>query len=228
MADYKYFYDNALKRHNCHYLEIGKFRANQLDYMNDIRSIVQFDYVGPYEITHGRLGNSLRRMIVNSEFYDVFSFPEYRNKDGEELMVYAPRMFIEHVSGLVEKLVHDKYYNLYSERLRDLHRYLTGTRPIWWNPDNNFWWDTDNDFYIFFGEEHKNMILQIQNVMRENNFCDAPVGDWDSLSEYYRLSCLDLDKEALAFLRPKKKPLIRKLMRIINNKIELEKNKQTN
>ena len=212
----------TVKRQPCRHIQTGTLRDVYFqDRIQDIQSVVSFKNTGPYELSYGVLGNSIKRMLVNSEFYDVFVFPEYRNANGEPLKVYAPKMFIEHISKIIDCLALDRYYLDYREELRDLHKYLAGSS----NSNIDFWWNPDNDFYIFFGDKNEELILLAQKAMKEKNFADAPSYDWDTLSSYYLASNPDLDDEAKQFLKPKRKVEERKLINVLNKRInDIKKN----
>lgn len=197
-----------LQRDTCWLVEEGVFRR-EIDEITGIHSIVDLNMGRASFLKSGDLPCSTQRMLINIDFYDTFSFPQYVNKNGDVLKVYAPRMFIEHISGIVDKLVAGSLYHWSREFCFSLPQYMAGA-----SNHIDFWWDTENDFYIFFGEENENLVLEAQKAMRQRH-SEVEVGDWDKLSEIYSLANQDLDEEAKAFLRPKKSKLIKRLVRVL-------------
>lgn len=206
--------DMVLERHKCWLVQDGIFKDN-IKKITGRKSIVNLKYIGVSEFEMGALPKSTQRMLFNIDFYDVFTFPQYVNTKGEQLMVYAPKMFIEHISKIVEELAEGKNYNLKVRCF--LPEYLKGVRNYRYA---DFWWDIENDFYIFFGEEKRDLVLEAQKVMRERSIGEVEVGDWDKLSEYYILANKDLNDEAKEFLKSKKNDSIKRLVRVPNNKVE--------
>lgn len=203
--------DDKLRRKDCRLVQPGKFRE-QIGEISRIESIVDIRRMNSREFEYNSL-DSANRMIINIAFYDVFSFPEHVNQDGDVLKVYAPRMFIDHISKIVEELACGKL----NEKLVEpcsLLQYLKGS-----SNGDNFWWDLDNDFYIFFSEENENLVLEAQKAMRQR-LGDIVNGDWDYLSNYYSLFNPDLDSEAKAFLKPKRKDLVKRLVRVLESQIQ--------
>ena len=208
---------NTLKRHRCWLVQSGTFK-DDIQEITGKDSILDLNYMGSFEF-QCELPQSNQRMLTNIDFYDVFTFPQYTNTLGETLMVYAPKMFIGHISRIVEDLAIGNNHHL-KERCT-LHKYLKGEK----NYDSaNFWWDIENDFFIFFGEQKRDLVLAAQQDMRERTVDKVEVGDWDKLSEYYSLVNQDLNDEAKEFLRPKKSKLAKHLIKVLNNKIEQDKN----
>lgn len=209
---------NTLKRHRCRLVQSGTFKEN-IQNINGKDSIIDLNYMGSFEF-ESELPESNQRMLININFYDIFTFPQYVNASGESLMVYAPKMFIEHISKIVEELAIGNSHHL-KERCT-LHEYLKDGK----NYDYaNFWWDIENNFFIFFGEQKRDLILAAQQAMREKTINKVEIGNWDKLSEYYYLTNQDLNDDAKEFLRPKKSKLIKRLIRVLNNKIERDTNR---
>lgn len=92
--------NRPLQRQKCWLVQSGVFKDN-IKELTNLESIIDLNYMGSANFEFGALPQSLRRMLTNIEFYDVFAFPEYKNIQGESLMVYAPKMFIEHISKIV-------------------------------------------------------------------------------------------------------------------------------
>lgn len=113
--------------------------------------------MGSAEFELYALPKSTQRMLTNIEFYDVFEFPEYHNDKGEILMVYATRMFIEHISEIVHNLANGSL-NDYLKQYCNLVDYLKGEKDCYNYAD--FWWDIQNDFYIFFRRRKKELNLR--------------------------------------------------------------------
>lgn len=213
--------NNKLSRHRCWLVQSGRFE-NNINEITGRNSIIDLNYMGAAEFEWGALPQSTQRMLTNIEFYDVFPFPQYINDKGEILMVYAPKMFIEHISEIVEDLASGKVNGRLKEWC-NLPDYLKGKERGYNFAD--FWWDIENDFYIFFGEEKKELILEAQRSMRERSINDVEVGNWDELSQYYSLVNQDLNDEAKEFLKPKKSRLARRLVKVLNTRLEQESNK---
>lgn len=198
---------NTLQRHRCKLVQSGKFK-DDIEEITGRKSIVDLNYMGSAEFEWGALPQSTQRMLTNIDFYDIFTFPQYVNAQGEPLMIYAPKMFIEHISGIVDELATGKNYHL-QERCT-LPAYLKGERSY-----EDFWWDIENDFYIFFGDQKRDLVLAAQKAMREKSINEVEVGNWNKLSEYYSLVNQDLNDEAKEFLRPKKSKLVNRLVRTL-------------
>ncbi len=212
---------NKLQRHKCYLVQSGVFKG-EIKEITGRNSIVYLNYMGGFEFERGALPESTQRMITNIDFYDVFTFSQYVNSKGEPLMVYAPKMFIEHISKIVEELAMGR--NNYLKKRCTLPEYLAGKKTY---PYADFWWDIENDFYIFFGEQKKDLVLAAQKSMRERSIGEVEIGDWDKLSEYYFLFNQDLNDEAKEFLKPKKSKLVKRLVRTLNYKMEKDTNKTT-
>ena len=208
---------NTLHRQRCWLVQSGTF-LEDIQEITGKDSILDLNYMGSFEF-QCELPQSNQRMLTNIEFYDFFPFPQYTNSFGEPLMVYAPKMFIEHISKIVEELATGKNHHL-KERCT-LPKCLRGEVPF---DKANFWWDLENDFFIFFGEEKKDYVFAAQKAMRERSLDKVEVGDWDQLSQYYSLVNQDLNEEAKEFLRPKKSKLARRLVKALQYKLDQEKN----
>lgn len=212
---------NTLSRHRCWLIQTGKFKDN-IRKITGRKSIIDLNYMGSAEFGWGALPSSTERMLTNIEFYDIFTFPEYKNINNEELMIYAPKMFKEHISKIVHGLT-DGSLTKYLQEPCYLQRYLEGNKKAY--EKVNFWWDIENDFYIFFGEDKKELILEAQKQMRERSIGQVDVGNWDELSSYYSMFNQDLNEEAKEFLKPKKKELGKRLIKTLNKRIEDLSNK---
>ena len=212
---------NKLTRHRCWLVQSGISKNNNEE-ITGINSIIDLNYMGSAEFEWNALPQSTQRMLTNIEFYDVFTFPQYVNGNGEELMVYAPRMFIEHIAEIVENLANGSLNGNLKEWC-NLSDYLKGKERAYKHA--NFWWDIENDFYIFFGKEKKELVLEAQRAMRERSLDQVEVGNWDELSEYYSIANQDLNDEAKEFLRPKKSKLTRRLVKVLKTKLELDSKK---
>lgn len=206
--------NNTLQRNECRLVQSGVFKSN-IKEITGRNSIVDLNYMGAAEFEWGALPRSTQRMLTNIDFYDVFTFPQYVNAKGEPLMVYAPKMFIEHISGIVEDLATGKNEHL-KERCT-LPEYLKEKRIC---HHTDFWWDVENDFYIFFGSQKKDLVLKAQKAMRERSIGEVEVGDCDELSEYYYLANQDLNYEAKSFLLSKKSKSEKHLVKTLINKPE--------
>ena len=80
-----------------HLVQSGHFKED-IDSINhgDIKSIddiVDLYYMGSAEFQFGSLPRSLRRMTINKDYYSVFVFEEYKDRSGNSLKVYAPRIY---------------------------------------------------------------------------------------------------------------------------------------
>lgn len=204
---------NILKKCRCWLIQSGTFKSEIKTEITGRNSIIDLDYIYDSEFESSALSESTQRMLVNIDFYDVFTFPQYVNKDGDFLKVYAPKMFIKYIEDIVSKLA-DGSLSGYLKAPCTLQQYLRGA-----NSRYDFWWDIKNDFYIFFGDKNEKLILEAQKAMRQGSINDVEIGNWDELSEYYLLTNQDLDEEAMEFLKPKKEKIVKRLVRTINNKI---------
>lgn len=200
---------NPLTRQNCHLVQSGTFREHYVK-NTGLMSVVKTNYMGSSEFLTIYLGRSTRRMLTNIDFYDVFPFPQYTNKEGEPMMVYAPKMFIDHISGIVDELATGSInWNL--KEPCNLPGYLKGEKDVYNYAD--FWWDIQNDFYICFGEKNMNTLIEAQEAMREASKGDVEIGDWNKLAKYYLEANPDLSDEAKEFLKPKETGFARLLSR---------------
>lgn len=208
---------NTLKRKDCRLVQAATFRDNITE-ITGRNSIIILKYMYASDFEWGARPRSTQRMLTNIEFYNFFTFPQYVNNQGEPLIVYAPTMFIEHISKIVEELATGKCY---LKEICTLPEHLNGEKP---KHRENFWWDIDNDFYIFFGEEKRDLVLKAEKEMRRRSLGEVEVGDWDELSEYYSTENPDLNEEAQEFLKPKKSVLIKRLVKTLSKKVEQDTN----
>lgn len=197
-----------LKRCPCYLIQSGHFKNNIHD-IEGRKDIIELNYMGSAEFEGGELFNSTKRMLVNMEFYDFFSFPNYVNEKEESLMVYAPRMYINHIANIVDRLANSSYG---LKKYCTLNDVIRNYDQIFKTKDD-FWWDIENDFYIFFGEDHAHLIKEAQIKMLENK--KIKLGDWDELAEYYLLKNPDLSEEAIQFLQQKKSNSIKRYIKKI-------------
>lgn len=215
--------NNLLSRHKCWLIQTGQFKKGITE-ITGRKSIIDLNYMGSAEFEWGALPDSTRRMLTNIDFYEVFTFPEYKDIEENEMMVYAPIMFKEHISSIIHNLVEGSLNRDLQEPCY-LLSYLNGKNSKF--NKVNFWWDIENDFYIFFGEDKKELILEAHKQMRERSIGQIEIGDWDELSNYYSLVNQDLNDEAKEFLKPKKSKLAKRLVKTLNNRVE-ELSKQKN
>ncbi len=207
-----------LQTKNSYLLQRGAFK--QLTELDGIFSLIDGHYMGSAEFEWGAIPNSVARMVVNIDFYDFYEVPEIRNSNDEPMIIYGPIIFKEHIIKQAKLLAENK---LYTKESTGLPAYLKN-EGNYHNAD--FWWDIENDFYIFFEQPKKELIKQAQINMLEKNKKYLDSGDWDYLSEYYSIVYQDiLDQETKEFLRPKKRVLIKRLVKSLNNRKEdLENN----
>ena len=171
----------TLSRQNSFSIETGKFNNNSLE-VTTLESIIEFS--NRYDTSR-----SIDRIIVNSKLYDYFTFPEYVNNSGEELIVYGPKIFIDHITEKVKDLVINNRSGLYE--------YMKGAEQ-----DVDFWWDLGNDFYVFFGEEKKRLIEIVQDYLIGNSHYDENI---DILIDYYYVSNPDLKDKIQELLGDRKR-----------------------
>lgn len=162
---------DVLIKKRVHLVQSGHFRKDIDSIDNDkitgIDDIIDFDYMGSAEFEFGSLPRSLRRMTINKDYYSVFTFDEYKDKNGNSLKVYAPRLYFDNVKGIVDRLVVSG---------DGLQEYCSLHRNFMENDDNstyykytsNFWWDIDNDFFIIF--ENTDKVLQAMDKLEERKF----------------------------------------------------------
>lgn len=214
---------NRLERQRCRSIVLGHFKSDVAQ-IKDLNSIVDLYNIGlpskpwrTYEI--------VAKMLVNIDFYQVFTIDYITNKRGEPLKLYAPKIFIQHIMKIVDKLTNTRILPDYE--YCNFADYIRGDEslvyPFSETPD--FWWDIDNSFFMFFGEDKEKLILESQRVMKENSKGEIEEGDWDLLSRYYYLTNDDLSEETLEFLKPKRAVLQRKLIKILKRKLEQEESK---
>ena len=130
------------------------------------------------------------------------------------------KIFIEHILRIIEKLA-QSVVRLDGE-LCTFANYIKGEdASIYpYNIEPNFWWDINNAFYMFFGDGNASLIIEALKQMRKDSLGELEVVDWDTLSQYYYLVNEDLSEDALEFLKPKKKLLMRRLVKALNYKID--------
>ena len=162
---------DTLIQKRVHLVQCGRFVDNvdSLDdnNINGIDDIVDLYYMGSAEFQWGSLPRSLRRMTINKDFYKIFTFDEYKDKNGNPLKVYAPRIFFDNVKKIVERLV------VCGDGLQEycsLHRNFEDNNDdnTFFRNNSNFWWDIENDFFIFF--EHTDKVIEAMNSLEERKF----------------------------------------------------------
>ena len=129
--------------------------------INGLDDIISFDYMGSAEFEWGSLPRSLRRMTLNKDFYKVFTFNQYKDKNGYSLKVYAPKLYLKNVQNIIDRLV------VNGEGLQEdctLHKYIADSLKC----KSNFWWDIENDFFIFF--ENTDKIIQAMEALKKRKF----------------------------------------------------------
>lgn len=207
-----------LKKGSNWLIQTGIFKENIYE-IKDISSIVYLNSMPKEDFNKESLELSMKRMIVNSQFYGIIRFPKYVNTQGEELEVYGPILFKEQIKKNLDALI--KGNNLLAINSLVpclLNEYLKGNYT-----EANFWWNIEGDFYIFFGVEHEKLILQLhKNLLFRSN--DVVVGDWDTLASYYAQNFTDLDSSFITEVEQRKQFLIRKLIRSINTQINKKAN----
>lgn len=200
--------ENTLTRKPCSLVQRGTFKKN-IDQFSTKSDLLNFDYMGSAEFECGALPQSTIRMLTNIKFYDIISFPEYINSVGEELKVYGPMMFHNHIKEIVDNLA---WNTIRLKEYCGLSEYLKGKAG---DQSPNFWWDIENDFYIFFGEEKATMILELHEILLQNSDLKFKYNHWNKLSRYYLLMNPDLDEKARNFLQSKQQPLAKRLFKSI-------------
>ena len=175
----------TLSRQSGSIIETGKFKNNSLG-VTTLESILEFS-------NKNDISRSVDRIIVNNKLYDYFTFPEYVNSSGEELIVYGPKIFIKHITKIIKELVLNNKHGLYE--------YMRGD-----GQDVDFWWDLGNDFYVFFGEEKKRLIEIVQDYLIGNSHYDENI---DILIDYYYVANPDLKDEIKEQFQGKRKQLIK-------------------
>lgn len=133
---------------------------NKQTEIKSITDIISLNYMGYAEFAFDALPNSFKRIVLNQDFYKIFIFSEYQDKNGNPLKVYAPEISLINVKNIVERLTKSGY------RLKSyctLNDYLKNNRA---ELKDNFWWDIENDFFIFF--ENTDKILCMIEYLRKN------------------------------------------------------------
>jgi len=192
--------NNTLSEQICQILLTGNFKKNIPD-ITKRQSVIDPGYMDSSSFTKGIDIMSTTRMLVNIDFYKIFTFPEYSNEEGELLKIYAPVMFYDHISAIVKKLAQGERSGKNIKLSRTTPLPSTKTE----NQNNDltkadFWWDPNNDFYIFFGDEHANLILEMHKVLREINHDTVPVGNKKELASYYLSNDSEISANSYAFL----------------------------
>lgn len=155
-----------------HLVQSGNFKKN-IDSLNDeningIDDIIDFHYMGSAEFQWGSLPRSLRRMIINKDYYNIFVFDQYKDKNGNSLKVYAPSLYFDNVKRIVDRLAINgdglqEYCSLHRNFQKDVDE-----ENSYYRNNSNFWWDIENDFFIFF--EHTDKVLQAMDALSERKF----------------------------------------------------------
>ena len=192
---------NTLARKRCFLLQEGKFK-NGIKEITGIHSVVKLEKMRCSDFDEWALLESRDRMITNIGFYDFFSFPEYQNQKGEELQVYAPAFFIQHIETIIRELMSGCLQKDLRKECRILNYQKGDDERV------DFWWDIDNDYYVFFGEEKQGLIKEAEEQMREDPKLDIEEIPRERLLEYYYVANPDL-KEIIGPLMEKRKKLVK-------------------
>lgn len=140
--------------------------------------------------SYSDLLSAYRLMIYNTPFYDIFHYPEYRDALGNELMIYAPKIYFNHIDKIV-------------------HELMKGTISFPKESQTSMcWYETKNNFMLFFGELAKELLLEkIDEDCLKADFEDE---DIISLSLKY-LEQAPVDSEAREFLKCKMPTFARRM-----------------
>lgn len=124
--------------------------------------IIRLNYMSSFEFQMNLQAYSLRRIILNSDFYQLYEISEYQNSNGESLKVYAPEKHYPYIRKIIDRLAHNgKVYDEFCTlqlHLGDMEEKVFD--------ETDFWWDLDGDYFFFF--EHADRILKfIENSNKE-------------------------------------------------------------
>lgn len=142
------------------YFKKGIDALNDED-INSINDIINLNLMGSAEFECGVLPQSLKRMTINGDFYQVYTISKYQDKSGNPLKIYAPIIYKDKVIEYVDGLIKDKYFlqercNLRANIERGIEK------------GNEFWWDAENDYFIFFKNEDK--ILKAMEAYKKRHY----------------------------------------------------------
>ncbi|MBO4245870.1 MAG: hypothetical protein J5892_03950 [Bacilli bacterium] len=166
---------DLLIQKNVHLVQSGQFKSNINDLtkkdIKGINDIIRLDYMGSFEFECGSLPKSLRRMTINKNFYKVFVFDQYKDKNGNSLKVYAPYVFYKNVLNIVNRLSVDgcrlqEYCSLADHIIKAGQ--ATEDMDYDYYDEQDFWWDIENDFFMFF--EHTDKVLDLMDALRKEKF----------------------------------------------------------
>ncbi len=114
--------------------------------------IIDVNYKGISKFEKDAIRNSIRRMVVNIDFYDFYKIPDIKNSENKSIIIYGPVMFKKHIENQVRLLASNK---IETKEATGLDSYILNHECFY---NANFWWDTVNDFYIFFDETKMDLI----------------------------------------------------------------------
>lgn len=153
-------------RGNVRLIQNCQFKKDALDkkVLNKFEDLLSLGFMGSFEYQTGLQYYSLRRMVLNSDFYKVFELSKYKNFEGKSLKVYAPEEFISLIKMIIDKLITTgKYYdNICTIKchIGNVNGKLVDKTDLWW--------DFDNDYFIFFDHEEK--VIELMNSLTNNKF----------------------------------------------------------
>lgn len=213
---------NRLEKSRLRSVVLGHFKSD-IDEVTDLNSVV--DLYGIYlPSTKWEEQEFISRVLVNLDFYKVYTIDSIKNLKGESLKIYAPVMFIEHILGIIELLMVNRV--MPDGELCNFCDYIRGEENLVYPysevPD--FWWDIYNSFFMFFGEEKEKLILSSLSKMKQQGSDVLKEADWDELSRYYYLTNSDLSEDAIEFLKPKRRVLQKQLINVLKERINQKTN----
>ena len=157
-------------------VQSGKFRKEPKpeEEILGFSHIVDLDYMGAAEFefefdsgtsSNNPLYNGMRRIVKNSDNYDFFEITKRKDALGRKLYLYCNKDESEELIPLVREFAK----NDYAKRGTGFCRYLKASAEALETDKylKNFWWDIKNDFILVFGEEHKELIRNHVEVMRQ-------------------------------------------------------------
>jgi len=191
-------------------VKTGRF-IEDVENITGMDSLIRGDYMGSDEFEHGTVYASTKRVVINKDFYEFFTFEEYKDQNGDPLIVYAPAMFIDYIKANIDTFA--KSEAKLKERKYSLENHMNLDKSHVLYDKTNYWHDILNDFYIFFGEDKKDLILQAVNAMREKWMDTVEVGDPHKLAKYYLCMNPDLSEEAKEYLHSKRESVLTRIFR---------------
>ena len=154
---------------NVQLIKNGRFVKNisklENEKINDLTDVITFSKNKIIELDDDSYA-SLRRIIINNDFYQIFVFDRFKDESNNSLKVYAPNLFYNNVYNIINRLTSNGYgLNEFCTLCKHINKKEDNSR---YRDNYNFWWDLENDFFIFF--ENTDKVLQAIEKLKSKKF----------------------------------------------------------